>query len=652
MKIHFLLLTFTVLSLFSIGQQRSPLSQEKMDSLNNLIETSIGNEKINILLTISEELSFKEPKKAIKYSNDALEVAKLLNDKASISESYYILGINYFDISKYDSAIHFLRRSLELRIKLNDKLTISKSHYWLGRCYSESNDYNKAIEYFSNARLFLKEIGDTRNEIHMLVNIGIVKKQQSEYVNAIEFYQQALLLSEKINDSLLIAQSLNNIADIYKQLKKYDKSLEYNEKALVIRQLVNNNHGIAASYNNIANCYSKIDKPDKALEYYFMALEINIETKHIRYQAYNYNNISSIYKKMGKYDSALYYLDLSIKIKEKRSDRYGLVNSYNNMASLNLLKDDFERAIEFSEKALFLAKEIGSKTGIRSSYSILSDIYAKISDYKKALEYNILYSAYKDSIINEKNIEIITDIQTKYETEKIEQENENLKKEAENRKNIQIALLTSGILLFVVVILLFILFRIKSRSLSKSKQLHEKEISFRDLEDKHKDTEKQRFEELIFAEKEVNRLQNEKLSILNRQMSLSAMQVLNKTELLNEIQNEIESDDFEAVKKTSSYQKLKKQIIDNKNIDQDWDQFKKHFEKVHEGFFEKLRQQYPKLTNNDLKLCAYIRIGLSTKETARIFNITTAAITKSRHRLKKKLQLDATKDLFAFIGQV
>ena len=84
-------------------------------------------------------------------------------------------------------------------------------------------------------------------------------------------------------------------------------------------------------------------------------------------------------------------------------------------------------------------------------------------------------------------------------------------------------------------------------------------------------------------------------------------------------------------------------------IRESWDIFKKHFIEVHPVFFNVLVTRYPNLTNDDLKLCAYLKLQLSSKEIARLLNLELAAINKRRNRLRKKLNIESSVDLHEFI---
>ncbi len=94
---------------------------------------------------------------------------------------------------------------------------------------------------------------------------------------------------------------------------------------------------------------------------------------------------------------------------------------------------------------------------------------------------------------------------------------------------------------------------------------------------------------------------------------------------------------------------MKRLIKDNIELDEDWNNFKLHFEKVHPRFFESLTQKYSDLTANEQKICAYLRMNLSGKEIARLMNITPKSAQMSRCRLKKKFDLGVDNYLMEFL---
>jgi DNA-binding CsgD family transcriptional regulator len=92
----------------------------------------------------------------------------------------------------------------------------------------------------------------------------------------------------------------------------------------------------------------------------------------------------------------------------------------------------------------------------------------------------------------------------------------------------------------------------------------------------------------------------------------------------------------------------------NRHFEQNnsWDDFNLYFESINKNFYTRLKQLYPEISANDLKVCALIKLNLSIKEMASILNISPDSVKTARYRLRKKLQLAADENLTSFILSV
>jgi DNA-binding CsgD family transcriptional regulator len=94
---------------------------------------------------------------------------------------------------------------------------------------------------------------------------------------------------------------------------------------------------------------------------------------------------------------------------------------------------------------------------------------------------------------------------------------------------------------------------------------------------------------------------------------------------------------------------LQKIIAKGMNHDKEWNDFNSSFESLNKNFYARLKQAYPEISPNDLKLCALIKMNLSIKEMAGILNISPDSVKTARYRLRKKLQLNTEENLTDFI---
>ena len=93
-------------------------------------------------------------------------------------------------------------------------------------------------------------------------------------------------------------------------------------------------------------------------------------------------------------------------------------------------------------------------------------------------------------------------------------------------------------------------------------------------------------------------------------------------------------------------------VSDSLKGDDEWNRFKIHFEKVHPDFFNKLKSESNELTENDLRLCAYIKIGMRAKDIAAMLSVSPASVNTNRYRLRRKLGLTKEDSLDDYIRKI
>ncbi|RZK42218.1 MAG: transcriptional regulator [Pedobacter sp.] len=160
------------------------------------------------------------------------------------------------------------------------------------------------------------------------------------------------------------------------------------------------------------------------------------------------------------------------------------------------------------------------------------------------------------------------------------------------------------------------------------------------------------------TEKQIIKIQTEtlqaELASKNREIANSAMSLVYKNELLQKISQEMTKLKDENGKKLSEDQlrKIQKVIDDGMNDERDWNLFESSFNEAHESFFKKLKAKHPDLVPNDLKLCAYLHMNMSSKELASLLNISLRGVEIRRYRLRKKLEVPHDKNLVEFLMEL
>ena len=161
--------------------------------------------------------------------------------------------------------------------------------------------------------------------------------------------------------------------------------------------------------------------------------------------------------------------------------------------------------------------------------------------------------------------------------------------------------------------------------------------------------------EINKTENELVTLRNEKLetevNFKNSELASSAMHLVKKGELVTKIKEEIQHvmKNLDNPRMIADFKKIIKTLNEDDNMDKEWENFSKHFDKVHSDFLVVLKDKHPTTSANELKLSAYLRMNLSTKEIAKLMNISVRGVDISRYRLRKKLQLATEISLFDYL---
>jgi DNA-binding CsgD family transcriptional regulator len=157
------------------------------------------------------------------------------------------------------------------------------------------------------------------------------------------------------------------------------------------------------------------------------------------------------------------------------------------------------------------------------------------------------------------------------------------------------------------------------------------------------------------SEEEINRLQHEKLQAelehKNRELATQTMLILSRNEFISDIKDNLTSISKKSKNREVMQELLKitRNIEHNINAESDWEHFQYHFDQVHGDFSNRLRTAYPLLSPQEVKLCTYLRLNLSTKEIAQLLSISVRGVEISRYRLRKKLGLQREENLTDFM---
>lgn len=247
----------------------------------------------------------------------------------------------------------------------------------------------------------------------------------------IRFTLESLRLYESINDKNGVAVALAGLGISYEYQGQYDLAIEKLQKAGKLAKEIGEIRTLGVSLSNLANAHLKKKNLKQALT---LALEAEeILSKFVDKRAYTYtlNSVSNAYMALGDYKNALKYntknIEISLQIKEL--DSY--VNALLNEGKIYKGLQDYAMAEKSFRSALTVSRQTHNRYKTKNVSNELAELYLTIGDYKQASEYLKLYALTKDSILTEANAKSIAQMQSFYNIEKKEAENNLLRKQQE-----------------------------------------------------------------------------------------------------------------------------------------------------------------------------------------------------------------------------
>jgi two-component system, NarL family, sensor kinase len=301
-----------------------------------------------------------------------------------------------------------------------------------------------------------------------------------QYTKAIKIYFEALKLAELRKDTLSIATIYNNIAVSYRELAEYDNSLEFSRKAEILIPRINNNAMIADIFNTFGNVYFDTYKDSMAIEYFLKSHTYRILAGDSFKLATSFKNLAAFYFEKGEFNKGFGCINNSIKIREKLNDSSGIASSYLAIGEMFLNQNGKEDSsllyLNKGYKYIQLNTSIYTKKEFYESFVIL---YSVIKDFENAFRFQKILVHVKDSILSIEKTKQLVEMQTKYETEKKEQQLKLNSVEIDKQKyrnNVQILLFAIFVLL-IIILSGFIFYRNKQRQ--KAEHNHQEKLRFK-----------------------------------------------------------------------------------------------------------------------------------------------------------------------------
>lgn len=455
-------------------------------------------------------------------------------------------------------------------------------------------------------------------------NLGIFYSDISDFKTSINYYNKALKNCSTNKDSSNFYSIFLNLGTTLMDATNYKDAKFYIEKAKNYYQNfkpISYPH-LIASYTNLAITYQNLHQINKALYLNSKAIQLAESKGLISQFSGSYINMGDLYVEMGKLDKGLSYYKDAAYYFEKVNDQKSLCEAKLGIATILQKERKYREAIPILTNVSNYFIKIHYYKEAITCYNKLSVCYFELKDYKKATTLKNQELIYYKKFKKAENIQTISNLQLQHQI--YESENRILIKNKliEKEKRISTLLIITILLLFLSIYVLLKLYKKRQTEfLNKSEQI-----------EKNAEVQKADF--------------TEKLSHKDQELETFALHIVHKNEFLDDLQNELKSlKKLPPDKLIQQLSTLLFKLSRNSKKEQELKQFLNRVEEVNSNFYSILNSKYPQLTSKEKKLCALIKLNLSSKDIALLTNVTVGAVTMARYRLRTKINIDKDESL-------
>jgi tetratricopeptide (TPR) repeat protein len=508
------------------------------------------------------------------------------------------------------------------KVKVYERLEMAKallvnSDYpaLLGRVYMREaalerriHQYDEAVECCQEAITAYEKVGDRKGLAEAYYLLGDSYKKMGELDSGFKATLKGLELNTELADKQGIRRCYNNIGSFYKYMGQFEKALTYYQKSLALCQELDYRRGILSSYNNIGTIYQEMDKDELALEFYMKSYDVEVPLNHLSSAIY-YGNIGGIMMKMGRNAEAKEALLKAGTFHEKGYEPRSRVTYFLHWGEYYQHIGKCDSSLVFYQNALTIAYQYQLNERMLHCYEKMALLYSQLGNFKQAYTAQMVYVRQREKVFGREKALDIARMEMDFETSKAQMLRENER--------------VRSVLLFIILVLTIVSF---GMTVMYNRNKHRSIVSGH--------LKKQ--ESLVQEKEQVETDLNER----NRELAFYSMQMIQQSESTRSIVSKLQS---RLVDASGSTRRELTGIIGELEKENApglmWEEFEKRFIDINPGFYHRLIFNFPSLSQNEKRLCAFLKLNMSTKEISSITGQSPHSINVARTRLRRKLGL-------------
>jgi len=451
-------LVVSLIFLFQGGFTQS----EMIDSLKARLPHTLGSDRVQTLITLSEEYRGYLFDDCISCGKQAAQLAERGENIDLQALAFKSIGVSYFFEGDLEISLNYYEKSLNLYVENNNLKGMANCLNNIGLVYLERGNYTKAKDYYQKKYEIVKSLGNYQSMASALIQLGNINYYRSNYQQSLDYYYQAMLIYNDIDDKSGKADASYSLGIIYSEMKSFAKALEYYKKAETTYSETGNNRDLSHVLNNMAKIYNFEFKDfNTAYLLYEQSLELKKQLNDKIGIALLYNNLGTLFGNKKDYNEAMIYFGKSKTLYEEIGSESGLMMVVFNIGEVYMEKGEIQHAIMLYKESLEMAKKNGEVSYINQNYEALFYSHAQLCKYDEFDKYYKLFAIGKDTLIDRLNQAEIAEVEAKYKVEGLLRELSNMQKD-NDRQTEEIRnnkLLLAGIAGLFLLFLFYIVFR-------------------------------------------------------------------------------------------------------------------------------------------------------------------------------------------------
>ncbi len=426
-------------------------------------------------------LAFAVSVQAQQYNNDSLlQVASSGADREKLA-AFQQLARNTRN-NNPAQAITYIQQAISLARLLNDEPELAKSMQTLASLEYGRGDYISARDNYAEALSIYTRENDTKKIADISAALAGIYFAQGNLPSASDLYLKALRIYEEQRDRAGMVNVFSSLASVYARQNNFSKSIEYNLKAVSVYEQSSDKFQTLMGYENIGNLYLRQHEPERARLYFIKALSIYREIKNKTGIASTLFQLGNIEQLAGEHDRAITYYKSSLALSQELRTQPLVVSNLNAMGTSYFELRLYDNAERSFLQSIQIAKSINSKIELEEAYQGLAAVYKATRENEKAVTFNTLSRELKDSLYNDSTLKQLNDQLLVYKSEKQQQQITLLNKEQQIKESellrvkqtSNILIIAAAVLGFLLIIL--VIFSIQNRRIAKSLRKQQVEL--------------------------------------------------------------------------------------------------------------------------------------------------------------------------------